>query len=204
MSTNIFEVFSTWKWVIPCLRAKTIPMYMPHISTWSVSHESILRAKLLKQLLLLCRRRHPHPTHISWTFVTVITIEFNPSFLRLIPPNKNGIFFLWPPSIRMSLHASINLRCFPKNDMNWVVGTSKDLLKDTHVSPNPQVPTCYHENSVATLIVCPIYYRRSSPSKLKKKKLVIWLEAISLIHIWVAMMQSHGELSRLLAHKQDT
>jgi hypothetical protein len=204
MSTNIFEVFSTWKWVIPCLRAKTIPMYMPHISTWSVSHESILRAKLLKQLLLLCRRRHPHPTHISWTFVTVITIEFNPSFLRLIPPNKNSIFSWCPPPFEwVCMHLSIFVAFLR---MTWI-----GLLGHRKTSSKILMYLQIHKYQHVTMkivwqpLLCARYIIEDPvPASYRKKRLVKWLEAISLIQIWVAMMQSHRELFRLLAHKQDT
>jgi hypothetical protein len=49
MSTNTFKSLSTWRWVIPFLRAKSIPIYMTHISAWIASQEPILWAKLLTQ-----------------------------------------------------------------------------------------------------------------------------------------------------------
>jgi hypothetical protein len=52
MSTNTIESLSTCRSATPCLRAKSIPMYIPHISAWSASQNSILREKLLRQISL--------------------------------------------------------------------------------------------------------------------------------------------------------
>jgi hypothetical protein len=82
----------------------------------------------------------------------VITIKFDPSFLRLLPTNENSIISVCP-SIQMSMLAIINLHSHLEDHMSWIIGTTKVLLKNTLISPHPQMPARYHENSLPLSVV---------------------------------------------------
>jgi hypothetical protein len=78
--------------------------------------------------------------------MSTITIEFD------LSTNKNCIILL-KRSIQMSLFASFNLCCHVENHVIWIVWTTKAPFKNTFVSPYPQVPTSYHENSLPIIVI---------------------------------------------------
>jgi hypothetical protein len=71
----------------------------------------------------------------------------------------------------MSFLATIDLRNHLENHLIWIVGMAKTLIKDTFVSPHPQVPACYHKNSLSILIVCSRYVIKDPvPARQRQRK----------------------------------
>jgi len=142
MSTKSDESLSTCKCVIPCLRAISMQIYMSHISACNASR-TYLTSIAIQTISTAITEKVTTSQEINWAFI----IEFNPTLLGCLLSNENSVSKLRSSSY-VCLFTIINLHSHLKNHINWIKRSMELLFKNVLIPPHPQVPTCYHKDSL--------------------------------------------------------
>jgi len=122
-----------------------------------------------------CHGEGHHIPKINEAFMCVVTVEFNTTLLGSLPSNENSVSMLRSSSY-VCLFAVINLYSHLKNHINWIKRSMELLFKNALIPPRPQVPTCYHKDSLPLNLVCshlPVEIVRDPIPAIQRKELVI-------------------------------